>query len=104
LSYEVAALVSRWDRIGSSVFGATAYEEPCCTFCEGRVRRHGDRIRSDCSRHCASDHRRCAECWHQAFQQLRYDLDRLEISPFNLNTARAPSYSGPFSFRYERLV
>src|SRR5205085_11153088 len=70
----------------SSLFGAIPYEEPCCAFCEGRVRRHRDRIRSDCSRHCTRDHRRSTGRRKLDVHQLQHHLDQPEISRSKLNT------------------
>src|SRR5215208_2590547 len=87
----------------SSVSGATTYEEPYCTFSEGRGRRHRDRIRFDCSGHRTRDHRRRTGRRKVTLHQLQHDLDESEVSCRERNLKRAPNYSGPFSFEHLQM-
>src|SRR5687767_5812658 len=56
------------------------YEEPDCAFCEGRVRRHRHRIRPDCSRYFARDHRYRERPRNQPEHQVHLDQHLAEIS------------------------
>src|SRR5438874_195 len=81
----------------SSLFGAIPYEEPCCAFCEGRGRRHRDRIRSDCRRHRTRDHRRRTGRRNVTLHQLQHDLDESEISCRELKSSKGlRAIRGPF--------
>src|SRR6187200_2332965 len=71
------------------------YEEPDFAFREGRVRRHRHRVRSDCSRHLARDHRSGERPRYQPEHQVHLDQQLAEISDCCGNTTRAPAIPGP---------
>src|SRR5436190_14300856 len=81
-------------RSSQQPFGVPTYEEPCCTFYKGRVRRHRNRIRPDCSRHCACDHRRCAGRRNEDVQHFRQGLHGPEISCRELNQPKGSELFG----------
>src|ERR1700761_3927448 len=78
---------------------SVTYEEPYCAFHEERVRRHRHRIRSDCRRHFARDHRRGERPRFQPEQQVHLDQHLAEVSDGTGRAARAPAVPGPLLFR-----